>query len=111
MRVHVANAHGRPRSEAMLHSQIGLLHVWISEIRNEHVKRLAPGPGASCGRSREPVWICDERSVVAERRSGQKYELSGDSVRDQCIGDIQQVFLNKENSERPADYGVTFAVQ
>src|SRR5712671_1457000 len=81
MGIHVAYAQGRLCSEPVLHRQIALLDVWIPEIRHEDVNRLAPGSGACGGRSRERVWIRDQRRVVSKAKSGEKYELPRDSVR------------------------------
>src|SRR5712664_2398728 len=107
MCVYITYTHGRPGSELVLHRQITLLHVRIPEIRNEDVNRLAPG---CCQRGREPIRICDRGIVVMEGLPGQKEELPGNSVRDQSVGNIQQVFLNKKYSERPANYSVAFRV-
>src|SRR6266436_841271 len=109
MCIHIADAHRRPCSELVLHRQIALLHIWIPEIWNEDVNRLAPC--ASCGRRRKRIRICDEWTTVPECGPPQKYELPGNPVRDQSVRHVEQVFLDKEYSERPADHGVALSIQ
>jgi len=83
MGIHVAYAHGRLCSEPVLHRQIALLDVWIPENSARRRESIVPGLRRLRGRSRERVWIRDQRALVSKAKSGEKYELPRDSVRDQ----------------------------
>ena len=107
--VHIAQTKCCLRTKLVFDRQVCLLHVWTAEIgREDHNRRSSAG---TAGKGAQAVGIRYERIRVSKSGTHDHQERASDAIGRESLGNVEQVFLDVEQTERSADDRGTLVVE